>query len=73
MTMSAHFGPEAVLIAFGLGALHALEPGHGKTALLVYMMRPNARLSPSSDSPAACFPGTLPRVASWSLLRWLST
>ena len=23
-------------LAFGLGALHALEPGHGKTAMLVY-------------------------------------
>ena len=23
--------------AFGLGALHALEPGHGKTAMLVYL------------------------------------
>ena len=24
-------------LAFGLGALHALEPGHGKTAMLVYL------------------------------------
>ncbi|MEM6689019.1 MAG: sulfite exporter TauE/SafE family protein [Planctomycetota bacterium] len=24
-------------VAFGLGALHALEPGHGKTAMLVYL------------------------------------
>ena len=24
-------------LAFGLGALHALEPGHGKTAMLIYL------------------------------------
>ncbi len=24
-------------LAFGLGALHALEPGHGKTAMLLYL------------------------------------
>lgn len=24
-------------VAFGLGALHALEPGHGKTAMLIYL------------------------------------
>lgn len=24
-------------LAFFLGALHALEPGHGKTAMLVYL------------------------------------
>ena len=24
-------------LAFGLGAMHALEPGHGKTAMLVYL------------------------------------
>ena len=23
--------------AFGLGAIHALEPGHGKTAMLLYL------------------------------------
>jgi len=24
-------------LAFGLGALHALKPGHGKTAMLLYL------------------------------------
>ena len=24
-------------LAFGLGALHAIEPGHGKTAMLLYL------------------------------------
>ena len=33
----AHFSVEAVLAALAFGALHALEPGHGKTALLAYM------------------------------------
>lgn len=32
-----HFSSEAIIAAFAFGALHALEPGHGKTALLAYM------------------------------------
>ena len=33
----SHISLEAVAVALALGSLHALEPGHGKTALLVYM------------------------------------
>ena len=32
-----HFSSEAILASLAFGALHALEPGHGKTALLAYM------------------------------------
>lgn len=32
-----HFAPDTVLAALIFGFLHALEPGHGKTALLAYM------------------------------------
>jgi len=35
--MDLHHTPFALEMAFVLGALHALEPGHGKTALLVYL------------------------------------
>lgn len=32
-----HAHEVTLTLAFGLGALHALEPGHGKTAMLVYL------------------------------------
>ena len=32
-----HFAPDTILAALVFGFLHALEPGHGKTALLAYM------------------------------------
>ncbi|MFK7825435.1 MAG: sulfite exporter TauE/SafE family protein [Oligoflexales bacterium] len=32
-----HFSSEAIVASLAFGALHALEPGHGKTALLAYM------------------------------------
>lgn len=35
--MYAHTHELTLGLAFGLGALHALEPGHGKTAMLVYL------------------------------------
>ncbi len=35
--MDPHNTPVALEMAFLLGALHALEPGHGKTALFAYM------------------------------------
>ena len=39
--------------AFGLGAIHALEPGHGKTAMLLYLA---GELSSSDgDGPFECF------------------
>ncbi len=34
--MHAHAHELTLGLAFGLGALHALEPGHGKTAMLAY-------------------------------------
>lgn len=36
--MHVHEGTIAVELAFALGALHALEPGHGKTAMVAYLM-----------------------------------
>jgi ABC-type nickel/cobalt efflux system permease component RcnA len=36
--MGLGFGLLAVLIAAGLGALHALEPGHGKTIVAAYLV-----------------------------------
>ena len=33
------------LLAFGLGALHALTPGHGKSALLAYFLGQDARIA----------------------------
>ncbi len=36
--LSAWFLFSAVLIAIGLGALHALEPGHGKTIVAAYLV-----------------------------------
>jgi high-affinity nickel-transport protein len=36
--LSAWFFFTAALIAFGLGALHALEPGHGKTIVAAYLV-----------------------------------
>lgn len=35
--MHDHAHELTLSLAFGLGALHALEPGHGKTAMLVYL------------------------------------
>jgi ABC-type nickel/cobalt efflux system permease component RcnA len=35
--MHDHAHQLTLSLAFGLGALHALEPGHGKTAMLVYL------------------------------------
>ena len=35
--MHDHAHQSTLGLAFGLGALHALEPGHGKTAMLVYL------------------------------------
>ena len=35
--MHAHTHELTLGLAFGLGAIHALEPGHGKTAMLVYL------------------------------------
>ncbi|MEO1530060.1 MAG: sulfite exporter TauE/SafE family protein [Planctomycetota bacterium] len=35
--MHVHSHELTLGLAFGLGALHALEPGHGKTAMLVYL------------------------------------
>lgn len=35
--MHAHTHELTLGVAFGLGALHALEPGHGKTAMLLYL------------------------------------
>ena len=35
--MLAHMHELTLGLAFGLGALHALEPGHGKSAMLVYL------------------------------------
>jgi nickel/cobalt exporter len=32
-----HFHDLTLELAFGLGAIHALEPGHGKTAMLLYL------------------------------------
>ena len=32
-----HYHELTLGLAFGLGALHALEPGHGKTAMLLYL------------------------------------
>ncbi len=38
-----HLSLEGALFAFFFGALHALEPGHGKTALLAYMLDGRAK------------------------------
>ena len=35
--MHSHAHELTLGLAFGLGALHALEPGHGKTAMLLYL------------------------------------
>lgn len=41
--MHVHDGSFAIELAFVLGALHALEPGHGKTALFAYMLNGKKR------------------------------
>lgn len=38
-------GMFTALLAFGLGALHALTPGHGKSALIAYFLGREAKLS----------------------------
>ncbi|NRA44822.1 MAG: sulfite exporter TauE/SafE family protein [Oligoflexales bacterium] len=51
----AHFSLEAVVAALAFGALHALEPGHGKTALLAYMADGSKSYSHSVVVGAASF------------------
>jgi nickel/cobalt transporter (NicO) family protein len=43
-TVTPAFGLLAVLLAVGLGCLHALAPGHGKTLMAAYVLGEDSRL-----------------------------
>ncbi|CAN5427221.1 hypothetical protein BH18ACT1_BH18ACT1_13790 [soil metagenome] len=43
------FGLLAVLLALGLGAVHALQPGHGKTLMAAYVVGEGSRLRSLAD------------------------
>jgi ABC-type nickel/cobalt efflux system permease component RcnA len=62
-------GFATVALAFALGALHALTPGHGKTALATYFLGTQARLG---KGIAVALSAALLHVLSGFVVFWCS-